>query len=66
MRFFDGDIAHLGETFNRKMTGTLKRQRGPSSSPRTASMDQGRRFTEAVLGGRVPPGVIGVDAEGRG
>ncbi|WP_420393270.1 ATP-binding protein [Acuticoccus sp.] len=62
VRFFDGDIAHLGETFN-DMTSTLKRQR----SDLVAANDQlGRRsrFTEAVLGG-VSAGVIGTDAEGR-
>ena len=60
VRFFDGDIAHLGETFN-AMTGEIKSQRDDLIEANKV-MDQRRRFTEAVLGG-VSAGVIGLDAD---
>ncbi|RAI00586.1 PAS domain-containing sensor histidine kinase [Acuticoccus sediminis] len=62
VRFFDGDIAHLGETFN-DMTATLKRQHDDLISAND-QLDRRRRFTEAVLGG-VSAGVIGIDADGQ-
>ncbi|MEM0908959.1 MAG: ATP-binding protein, partial [Pseudomonadota bacterium] len=62
VRFFDGDIAHLGETFN-AMTSRLKSQRDDLIAAND-QMDRRRRFTEAVLGG-VSAGVIGIDAEYR-
>jgi len=62
VRFFDGDIAHLGETFN-AMTSRLKSQRDDLIEANT-QMDRRRRFTEAVLGG-VSAGVLGIDAEGK-
>jgi len=57
----EGDLGHLGETFN-KMTSELRRQHDGLT---TASdlMDRRRRFTEAVLAG-VSAGVIGVNARG--
>ena len=61
VRFFDGDIAHLGETFN-AMTATLKSQRDDLVAANN-QLDRRRRFTEAVLAG-VSAGVIGVDAKG--
>ena len=60
VRFFDGDIAHLGETFN-AMTSRLKRQREDLIAAND-QMDRRRRFTEAVLGG-VSAGVVGLDAD---
>ncbi|MGO4525426.1 ATP-binding protein [Microvirga sp. 2MCAF35] len=58
----EGDLGHLGETFN-KMTSELRRQHDGLT---TASdlMDRRRRFTEAVLAG-VSAGVIGVNARGQ-
>ncbi|WP_108660429.1 sensor histidine kinase NtrY-like [Acuticoccus kandeliae] len=61
VRFFDGDIAQLGETFN-DMTETLRTQREELISAND-QLDRRRRFTEAVLGG-VSAGVIGIDADG--
>ena len=61
VRLYDGDIAHLGETFN-AMTSRLKSQRDDLIAAND-QMDRRRRFTEAVLGG-VSAGVLGVDAEG--
>src|SRR4051812_7988742 len=58
----EGDLAHLGETFNR-MTYELRTQRDDIVRARDV-IDQRRRFTEAVLAG-ASAGVIGVDAEGR-
>jgi two-component system nitrogen regulation sensor histidine kinase NtrY len=57
VRAFDGDIAHLGETFN-SMTGRLKSQRDDLVAAND-QLDRRRRFTEAVLGG-VSAGVIGI------
>jgi len=61
VRRSEGDLAHLGESFN-KMTSELRRQH---DGLMTASdlMDRRRRFTEAVLSG-VSAGVIGTDAHG--
>ena len=58
----EGDLAHLGETFNR-MTYELRTQRDDIMRARDV-IDQRRRFTEAVLAG-ASAGVIGVDSEGR-
>lgn len=57
----EGDLAHLGETFN-KMTAELRRQRDGLV---TASdvIDRRRRFTETVLSG-VSSGVLGLDTSG--
>ncbi|GJE43453.1 Adaptive-response sensory-kinase SasA [Methylobacterium soli] len=57
----DGDLAHLGESFN-KMTQELRRQHAGLTAA-SDLIDRRRRFTEAVLSG-VSPGVIGVDAGG--
>ncbi|WEX07170.1 PAS domain-containing sensor histidine kinase [Chelativorans sp. AA-79] len=61
VRSSDGDVASLGDTFN-KMTFQLKTQRDQLISARD-TIDERRRFTEAVLSG-VTAGVIGVDADG--
>ena len=58
----EGDLAQLGETFN-KMTQELRTQRDAIVSARDV-IDSRRRFTEAVLAG-ASAGVIGVDADGR-
>jgi two-component system nitrogen regulation sensor histidine kinase NtrY len=57
----EGDLSHLGETFN-KMTQELRTQRDDLMRARDV-IDSRRRFTEAVLSG-ASAGVIGVDAEG--
>ncbi|WP_407943130.1 sensor histidine kinase NtrY-like [Methylobacterium oxalidis] len=57
----DGDLAHLGESFN-KMTQELRRQHAGLTAA-SDLIDRRRRFTEAVLSG-VSPGVIGVDSAG--
>jgi two-component system nitrogen regulation sensor histidine kinase NtrY len=62
IRRSEGDLAHLGETFN-NMTYELRTQRDDIVRARDL-IDQRRRFTEAVLAG-ASAGVIGVDAEGR-
>jgi two-component system, NtrC family, nitrogen regulation sensor histidine kinase NtrY len=62
VRRSEGDLAQLGETFNR-MTQELRTQRDDIVRARDL-IDQRRRFTEAVLAG-ASAGVIGVDAEGR-
>jgi two-component system, NtrC family, nitrogen regulation sensor histidine kinase NtrY len=62
IRRSEGDLAHLGETFN-KMTQELRTQRDDLLRARDL-IDSRRRFTEAVLAG-ASAGVIGVDAEGR-
>lgn len=61
IRRAEGDLAHLGETFN-KMTAELRRQR---DSLVTASevIDRRRRFTETVLSG-VSSGVLSLDGDG--
>jgi two-component system, NtrC family, nitrogen regulation sensor histidine kinase NtrY len=58
----DGDLAHLGMTFN-KMTSELRGQHNKLTNA-TQVIDKRRRFTEAVLSG-VPAGVIGLDELGR-
>ena len=58
----EGDLAHLGETFN-KMTSELRLQQNRLIAA-SALIDERRVFTEAVLSG-VPAGVIGVDEQGR-
>jgi two-component system nitrogen regulation sensor histidine kinase NtrY len=62
IRRSEGDLAHLGETFN-KMTSELRRQHDGLVSASTV-MDRRRRFTEAVLAG-VSAGVIGTSARGK-
>ncbi|HEX2136707.1 MAG TPA: PAS domain-containing sensor histidine kinase [Microvirga sp.] len=57
----EGDLAHLGETFN-KMTAELRRQHDGLIAA-SELIDRRRRFTEAVLAG-VSAGVIGIDANG--
>jgi two-component system nitrogen regulation sensor histidine kinase NtrY len=57
----EGDLSHLGETFN-KMTQDLRTQRDDLMRARDL-MDTRRRFTEAVLSG-ASAGIIGVDANG--
>jgi two-component system nitrogen regulation sensor histidine kinase NtrY len=57
----EGDLGHLGETFN-KMTLELSQQQNRLIAA-NALNDERRAFTEAVLSG-VPAGVIGVDREG--
>jgi two-component system nitrogen regulation sensor histidine kinase NtrY len=61
VRQSEGDLAHLGETFN-KMTQELRTQRDDIVRARDL-IDSRRRFTEAVLAG-ASAGVIGVDPEG--
>ncbi|MGL4441558.1 MAG: ATP-binding protein [Bosea sp. (in: a-proteobacteria)] len=56
----EGDLAHLGETFN-KMTAELRRQRDGLVSA-SEVIDRRRRFTETVLAG-VSAGVIGLDRD---
>ncbi len=60
-RSADGDIGHLGVTFN-KMTSELSRQQ-TGLIEANALNDERRAFIEAVLSG-VPAGVLGVDSEG--
>lgn len=57
-----GDLANLGDTFNR-MIDQLKTQRDELIEA-SNEMDRRRRFTEAVLSG-VTAGVAGLDREGR-
>jgi two-component system nitrogen regulation sensor histidine kinase NtrY len=57
----DGDLAHLGETFN-AMTDQLHSQREEIISA-SEQIDRRRRFTEAVLAGATA-GVIGIDESG--
>jgi two-component system, NtrC family, nitrogen regulation sensor histidine kinase NtrY len=61
VRESEGDLARLGETFNR-MTAELRSQRDDIMRARDV-MDSRRRFTEAVLAG-ASAGVIGVDGKG--
>lgn len=61
VRQSDGDVASLGDTFN-KMLLELKSQRNEILSAKDL-IDERRRFSEAVLAG-VTAGVIGVDSEG--
>ncbi len=57
----EGDLAQLGETFNR-MTAELRTQRDDIMRARDV-IDSRRRFTEAMLAG-ASAGVIGVDGKG--
>ena len=61
VRQSEGDLAQLGETFNR-MTHELRSQRDDIVRARDL-IDSRRRFTEAVLAG-ASAGVIGVDGSG--
>ncbi|MBX3569275.1 MAG: PAS domain-containing sensor histidine kinase [Rhizobiaceae bacterium] len=61
VRASDGDVASLGDTFN-KMLLQLKSQRDEILSAKDV-IDERRRFSEAVLSG-VTAGVIGVDGAG--
>jgi len=61
VRQSEGDLAQLGETFNR-MTQELRSQRDDIMRARDV-IDSRRRFTEAVLAG-ASAGVIGVDGRG--
>jgi two-component system, NtrC family, nitrogen regulation sensor histidine kinase NtrY len=61
VRASEGDLGHLGETFNR-MTQELRTQRDDIVRARDL-IDSRRRFTEAVLAG-ASAGVIGVDGNG--
>lgn len=57
----EGDLAHLGETFN-KMTSELRLQQNRLIAASRLN-DERRVFTEAVLSG-VPAAIIGVDSHG--
>ena len=57
----EGDLAHLGETFN-KMTSELRLQQNRLIAASRLN-DERRVFTEAVLSG-VPAAIIGVDSRG--
>ena len=57
----EGDLGHLGETFN-KMTAELRRQRRDLMAA-NALAEERRAFIEAALSG-VPAGVIGVGEDG--
>jgi two-component system nitrogen regulation sensor histidine kinase NtrY len=61
VRESEGDLAQLGETFNR-MTQELRTQRDDIMRARDM-IDSRRRFTEAVLAG-ASAGVIGVNGKG--
>ena len=61
VRAAEGDLAHLGSTFN-KMTSELRQQQNRLIAANHL-MDERRVFTEAVLSG-VPAAVIGVGARG--
>ena len=60
-RASDGDLGHLGDTFN-KMTAELSRQQ-TGLIEANALNEERRAFIEAVLSG-VPAGVVGVDKNG--
>ena len=62
IRRSEGDLAHLGETFN-NMTQELRTQRDDLVRARD-TIDSRRRFTEAVLAG-ASAGVIGIDTDER-
>ena len=57
----EGDLAHLGETFN-KMTVELREQHRNLTAA-NALADERRAFIEAALSG-VPAGVVGIDKDG--
>jgi two-component system nitrogen regulation sensor histidine kinase NtrY len=61
IRRSEGDLAHLGETFN-KMTQELRTQHDDLIRA-SDQIDTRRRFTEAVLAG-ASAGVIGIDSYG--
>ena len=61
IRKSEGDLAHLGQTFN-KMTSELRRQHNGLVSANRL-IDERRLFTEAVLAG-VPAAVIGLNPDG--
>jgi two-component system nitrogen regulation sensor histidine kinase NtrY len=61
VRQSEGDLASLGETFNR-MTQELRTQHDDIMRARDV-IDSRRRFTEAVLAG-ASAGVIGIDGQG--
>jgi two-component system nitrogen regulation sensor histidine kinase NtrY len=60
-RASDGDLGHLGATFNKMTSELLRQQTGLIEA--NALNDERRAFIEAVLSG-VPAGVLGVDNEG--
>jgi two-component system, NtrC family, nitrogen regulation sensor histidine kinase NtrY len=62
VRRSEGDLAHLGATFN-KMTAELRQQRDSLVSAND-QLDRRRRFTETVLSG-VSSGVLSIDKDGR-
>ncbi len=57
----DGDLGHLGDTFNKMTSELLRQQTGLIDA--NALNDERRAFIEAVLSG-VPAGVLGVDDDG--
>ncbi len=57
----DGDLSHLGETFNKMTTELRQQQNGLIAASQL--IDERRVFTEAVLSG-VPAAVVGVDRKG--
>ena len=57
----DGDLGHLGDTFNKMTSELLRQQTGLIEA--NALNDERRAFIEAVLSG-VPAGVLGVDNDG--
>ena len=57
----EGDLAHLGETFN-NMTSELRLQQNRLIAA-SQLIDERREFTEAVLSG-VPAAVVGIDPKG--
>jgi len=61
VRKSEGDLAHLGQTFN-KMTQELRQQRNRLTVA-NALADERRAFIEAALSG-VPAGVLGVTKDG--
>ncbi len=61
VRKSEGDLAHLGETFN-KMTSELRLQQSRLIAA-SSLIDERRLFTEAVLSG-VPVAVVGVGPKG--
>ena len=60
-RASDGDLGHLGQTFNKMTSELLRQQTGLIEA--NALNDERRAFIEAVLSG-VPAGVLGVDSDG--
>ena len=60
-RASDGDLGHLGDTFNKMTSELLRQQSGLVAA--NALNDERRAFIEAVLAG-VPAGVVGVDRDG--